>query len=793
MTPTPLINRQRLRLLVLLFVLLSSIYLITYSGRIESGDSGRYVDAVSSFADYGDFYLDQWSWQFPPQFFDKSLSYPLTGADVEPLQVFLAVPLYTLARIIPGIGLLQTVYLFNVIVAALAGCVLFIYALALGYSERTAVLAALAFGVGTAIFPYSKSFFREPLMLLVLLICGLVIERLRAGGYRSPLLLIGVVLAVGALVLAKASALLAFPALLIIALPDLRNMRLRRVLLSFGLVGVLVAGIFIVLSAFSVFGARYNILLRAGVASPAYLRTALEAYLLSVGGSVWGTSPIVLLALPGIVLLLWKMRWRYPLAVVLLVAAFAVGYPVLNGVHWFGGLSWPPRFLIPVLPFLMIAALPVFERVAKNPIWTLLVAVLLLYSVWVQLSGVALDWGAYPSHLPPEANGLIEWTGGLYDLRYLRWVLIPMLWQFIPLDVAWTAAGVPGLMLAFGGLALAALVWLARGLRRAVSRRVLLLPLALLVLVGGGLHLLYDNDPRYLSHDDSLYAMQPILEAQTEPGDVVMLSSPRYLSFFMNAAKLNGAGRVITLPLQPGEQSSAEQEPLVRSDNPMILLTKETIQLIYNLAATRDRLWLLVDGGPDLPWSVRPVERFMDAHYYPVYDPNRTLETSPLTRLIEYSTTSAPDQFAYREPEHLTELAFADQMRLVGFDLPKGADYAPGDALPISTYWVADTPISANYTIGLYLRVADGFPVTQADAQPGGGFYPTSGWQVGVPVWDNRAVRLPDDLAAGTYQLWVKVYDFADDGSVRDLAVSAGEKADDSIGVLPVTIRVGKD
>ena len=50
----------------LLFVLLASIYLITYSARIESGDTRRFFDAVSSFADYGDFYLDQSAWQFPP-------------------------------------------------------------------------------------------------------------------------------------------------------------------------------------------------------------------------------------------------------------------------------------------------------------------------------------------------------------------------------------------------------------------------------------------------------------------------------------------------------------------------------------------------------------------------------------------------------------------------------------------------------------------------------------------------------------------------------------------------------
>lgn len=783
----PLIDRRRRRLLVLLFVLLASVYLGIYSGRIDSGDSRRFVDAVSSFAEYGDFYLDQSTDEFPPKTFDERLTTPLQYADVEPLQVLLAAPLYVLARLLPGIGLVHAIYLFNVLVVALAGCVLFLYALALGAAERVAVLAALGFGLGTAIVPYAKTFFREPLVLLTLLLCGLLLERLRASGYRSLPLLVGCALAVGALVLAKASALLALPALLVIALPDLRSIN-RRALLVLGGMALLAVAIFVLMSATSVFGTRYNPLRRlTDDNAAAYLGTALQVYLLSPGGSIWGTSPIVLLALPGSALLIRRGRWRYPLAAVLLLAAFAIGYAALNGIHWFGGLSWPPRFLLPALPFLILAALPVLERVMQSRVWAALAALLFLYSLWVQLSGVTLDWRAYATALPAAAGGLGEWGPGLNDPRYLRWVLIPTLWPTIPLDIAWTVIDARGVLLACAGLALGAGVWLWRALRRGASRAVFLLPLALIALTGVGLRLLYTSDPRYLAGDDSLHALEPILEAETDPGDVILLSSPRYEPFFSNTAKLNGAGRVITLPLQLGEQSSAEQEPRIRSDNPDVLLTKETIQLIYNLAATRDRLWLLVDGGPDLPWSVRPVERFMDAHYYPIGSP---IQTSPITRLIEYGTISAPDSFAYRSPERLSDLAFGEHIRLAGFVLPAGTTYHAGDALALSLYWQTDAPLAGNYTVGLYLRAADGAAVTQADGQPGGGFFPTSQWLPGVPVWDNRALRLPGDLAPGEYQVWLKLYDFGTDGAIRDLPVSAGDKADVSIGVLPITIQI---
>ena len=466
--------------------------------------------------------------------------------------------------------------------------------------------------------------------------------------------------------------------------------------------------------------------------------------------------------------------------------AFAVGYAALNDRHWFGGLSWPPRFLIPLLPFLILGALPIIERLEKKSLWIIPFAALMLYSLWIQLSAVTLDWLIYPSLLPPEAHSLIEWSGGLNDLRYLRWVLLPSQWQTTPLDIAWTVVQAPGLMLAFAVLALAAGVALVRSLGRKVGMAVLLLPIILIVLIGVGEHVLYASDPRYLAGDDTLHAILPILEKETTPADVVLLSSPRYEPFFMASGKLFSAGRVITLPMQPGEQPSPGQQPAVRSDNPTILLTTDTIQLIYNLAATRDRLWLLVDGGPDLPWSVRPVERFMSAHYYPI----QTIQTGPITRLIEYSTVSALDMFAFREPDHPTDLTYDDHIRLIGFDLPAAVDYHPGDVLALTTAWKTDAALNGNATIGLYLRDANGNAIAQVDAQPGAGFYPTNQWQIGVPVWDNRAIRLPSDLPPGTYQLWIKLYDFNADGSVHDLPVTAGDKMDASIGILPVQIQV---
>src|SRR5690606_38425013 len=110
---------------------------------------------------------------------------PLPDVGAEPLQILLAAPLYWLISHIPGVGLIHGVYLFNVLVSAAAGCVLYLYARTLGYAARVGVLAALLLAMGSIVWPYSKTFFQEPLALLLLLSAALLLEKWRASGYRA--------------------------------------------------------------------------------------------------------------------------------------------------------------------------------------------------------------------------------------------------------------------------------------------------------------------------------------------------------------------------------------------------------------------------------------------------------------------------------------------------------------------------------------------------------------------------------------------------------------------------------
>ena len=310
---------------------------------------------------------------------------------------------------------------------------------------------------------------------------------------------------------------------------------------------------------------------------------------------------------------------------------------------------------------------------------------------------------------------------------------------------------------------------------------------AFALLSYGGLHALRD-DPLYSPSNATLPDMLEIIKHETLPTDVVLLSNLAYERFFTSNESI-ASPRVVGLPFQPGERPSPEQPAKVVSSDPDALVNPTTGPFIFALAAGREKLWLLVSSGPFIPWSVRPVERFMAAHYYPIGE----FSTSPQVRLIEYSTIQAPDTMEFRGAQQTTDLIYGSTIHLLGYNLPEGNRYQPGDILPISLYWQTDSVLTQSYTVAWFLATNEGTVAIQGwDLAPGGGFAPTNSWRPGAPVWDNRAMRLPADLTPGTYRLWVVVYSTDLNGSITNLPVIGSETREGSIGLLPATIEISK-
>ncbi len=790
---------QQARLCLLLFALMVGVYLLSFRAVIQSGDTLRTLDAVTSYARYGDWLLDESAWTALPLRIRQSDNLPLREYDVEErLQAKLALPLLQMAQSLPRLGNIHAVWLFNVIVTALIVALIFLLTRALGYDDATALLVALSSGLATNLWAYSQALFREPLAALFILLALLCLQigRRRIWALR----LLSWLCAAGALLLAtevKLSAALALPAVLVFTLPEPGEppswlTRLYKALMAVPLVAL---AFMMLLDPLP--GALLDLLAGVGLDGE-YAGIALRSYLFSPGAGIWGTSPVALLAVGGCLLLIRRGRGRLPTTIVLLVAAYTLGHALLVGRHWFGGLSFPPRFLTPVLPVLMLGVAPVVQRILQGRSRKLagLWIALLLYGVWIQFSAVSVSWEHYGASLPAESGGLSEWAPSLTQPQYFRWFVLPRRWADLGIDFLWTRANLPVWGISFGVLVglLAMCMW--RILRDPGSRwRHAALPLAFLCLPLTLLNFsaAYDQDPRTRSQNSALREALEYLVAHSNADDVLLLGSSDYAGFVMNHLD-EAQPRPITLPRPPAQAPSDRQPAEVETSNPNDWLKLQSIRTIQHLAHRQERLWLLAETSPFMDWSFRPLERYLALHFYPLREV--ALEhNDPTVRLLEYSTRSAaPNPLSPFAGDMPTELRFDEHIHLVSVTLPKDLRYHPGATIEISLQWQTDAPIGEDYTVALFAVDADTQQVIAQghDSAPQAGFAPTSSWMPGQRIWDNRALRLPDDAPIGELQLWLAMYRWDSGiGDIRRLPVTSGQSVHQGeIGVLPVRVAV---
>ena len=817
-----------------------------YSARIQSGDTLRLFDAATSLARYGDDGRDITAWFLPPtDDYDEAAQYPLADdgfSEHLPAQVVSVV--VTIVSAIPGIGLVHGTWLFNAVVTALTGAILYLWARSLWWDsarpagppphgntdpqrharqptlahlpahlhEATAVLAGLMYGLLTIALPYSKTLFREPQLALLFVLTGYLVSlwRRRPSGVVQVILL---VCGVGLMMIAylyKPSSVLMVPALMCYAAAGnacVASSVVRRLTIAVVVMVVItIAAVIAVPSIATVVAELLNRLPIPFDASGRYASLALHTYLVSIGGSLWGTSPVLLLAVPG--LLLWQRSGRVSLVllVVVGVAGYAMGHAFLTGQHWFGGVSWPPRFLVPIVPIAALATAPVIfwlltqlasaidRRQPQVIAASVGVVVLAVYSAWIQIVGVLLPWQTYSQLLPPEASGLIEWGGGLNAVAYLRWVVLPGAVGALGHDIAWYRAGMnlePVFLAALLLLSAYLLISIRRDWRTSIERIAASMSVvSIAVLAFAGLRGLYTQDPLYGYGNAALRSVYDRVLQDASADDVLVLTDDRYADFFLNYHRALYP-RVIALTDAPGERASPQDMVSTESINAAERLHFTSRRMLDFLAQRHRRIELLASNSLFTPWATRPAEIYLAQGYY-LLDEMRTDDAT--VRLITFDTTRAPYAYEMRSADNHTSVRFEDGVRLDGITLPHGTSYRAGDVLPVSLLWMGDGPIENNYTVAVFVRSdATGEVVTQGvDAMPVAGSMPTSEWQAGYPVWDHRAVKLPASLEDGTYRVEVILYRFDTDGAIVRLPLRAdttpAEESDAAL--LPVELLI---
>jgi mannosyltransferase len=218
------------------------------------------------------------------------------------------------------------------------------------------------------------------------------------------------------------------------------------------------------------------------------------------------------------------------------------------------------------------------------------------------------------------------------------------------------------------------------------------------------------------------------LTADYRPGDVLIQNYPdEALPYYLN-------GRVPSV-LVPG-----------RSSAPMSSVAPRMQQLTKQYG----RIWFQpVVGGEWDPEGVVAV--WLDRHARLVNSYSyRDL------RLQLYLSASS----ALRNSTAAATL-FANDIRLVGFDLTYEADNAPGKTAQVVLFWQALRSGNRDATVFLHLYNPEGKLTSQQDSQPVHDSYPTHEWAAGETIVDAHQLQIPANLARGDYVIVLGMYDSA--------------------------------
>jgi len=172
--------------------------------------------------------------------------------------------------------------------------------------------------------------------------------------------------------------------------------------------------------------------------------------------------------------------------------------------------------------------------------------------------------------------------------------------------------------------------------------------------------------------------------------------------------------------------------------------------------------WSLAVGvlaGPDWSdWSQR-----LRAHGVESPKPLRRFEATTWVRLATFERQGrrlveiAPVE-GDLQPATMVQANLDGKMELRGYDVSPPVGQA-GQELAVTLYWHSLAPMSLDYTVFVHLIGPDGQRVAQHDGQPWWEVpLPTSTWQPGEDLRDRHNLKLPPDLAPGSYHLQTGVY-----------------------------------
>lgn len=673
-------------------VLLLGIYLLTFSGHFHGIDELAAHATIESIAREGNLSVEQFAWaqNWTPthvaagrdgQIFSKrGIGYSLS---------FL--PFWQLGRLLPGIGLVQLTAFSSVLATVAAAILLMHVAIMLGASQRRAAGIGIVFGLATPAWVYARFHYSEPFTTLcwVAAFWFVVRGRVRERTDRAAVLS-GLVLGAGILI-HKINAI----ALIVLGLWWLwQSMQTRHwwrqpLLFVLGAIpsGLVLAGLNWI---------RYGTLLTTGYTSPEErfvfdYANSIPGLLISPGKGIIWFAPAVVLALAG-----WRGFWRERRSLAVLAAGWVVGALAIYGgwFMWWGGWSWGARYLVPILPFLLIPLVWYPRTRIANSVLAITAGI----GVAINLMGVLVDFNA------PLVDAAQRGIGDA-ALIWAWWPAVTHARLLLQgqLDVVWLSSPVDWLMIAvLLGLIVAGI------LVRSRPALVGICGVFLLLSAGVGLQ----RHP-WNTIDATLADVNATIAREATPADRVLVELVPYYDYFgtiqawMNRYKAFPPYRTVVR----GEALPAGIAPEARDG----------------------RLWLVLERTPQGDPASATEARLLDRMAF--FD-ERWIGDFRLVRLVSLPTQNTTAQRATFDN---------------GIELSASLDRR-NDIVVVDLEWHPTQPIDVPLKVFVQLVGPNGV-AAQHDRVPHNGLLPTTEWEPGTTLRDGYALPYTSggDVIVGLY------------------------------------------
>jgi hypothetical protein len=200
-------------------------------------------------------------------------------------------------------------------------------------------------------------------------------------------------------------------------------------------------------------------------------------------------------------------------------------------------------------------------------------------------------------------------------------------------------------------------------------------------------------------------------------------------------------------------------------------------------AVIRDPIPLTVPGGLDAPLVARVAVGLYD---YNTPDrlglPATTSDGTPVPLPVAGEVKIVPAVWPAPGKSTAVAASFADSIELAGYDLSQQ------DGIQLRLLWRPLAKPAADYKVFVHVLDAAGQTISQRDARPRAGNYPTPWWEAGEIFWDVYYLPLDDAQQRAAVRLRIGLYDAA---SGARAAVSGGRLPiqDDS---LLLDLQAGK-